>query len=169
MSQGNIQFQAVRNEDIANALPMGPSAPRYSACTRADEDINFVVLSYDAGAEKPSPQIFQVAKDMLRSTLQADPTPNRRDKRATALGAAESMDGFTFLHIGDDVQKDVVGAQNAGFQSMLLDRAGTYSRAFEESRERILSVPLSDRGARTSHEMQVIQDLRDLRHWPIQT
>jgi HAD-hyrolase-like len=169
MSQGNTQFQAVRNEDAANAIPMGSFSPRcFDGPTRTDEDINFTVLSYDVGAEKPNPQIFQAAKDMLRLTLQDDRALSRRDKCTTAPGVKESTDSFAFLHIGDDVQKDVIGAQKAGFQSILLDREGTYSQAFEESKKKILSVPLSDTGARTSHEMQVIQDLRDLRYWPIQ-
>ncbi|KAI9762704.1 MAG: hypothetical protein M1840_001171 [Geoglossum simile] len=163
---GSTQF---RNEDIANANPMESSAPRYlDAAARIDEDINFIVLSYDVGAEKPNPRIFRVAKDMLRLTLQDDATLRSRDRHAAAPGGKESTGGFTFLHVGDDVQKDVIGAQKAGLQSILLDRKGTYSQAFEESKRRILSVPLSGGDASTSHEMQVIQDLRDLRYWPIQ-
>lgn len=175
LSQDNMQFQPAQSEGIADTTPVVLSAPRYlDPSTRIDEDIRFVVLSYDAGAEKPDPRIFQAAKDMLKLTLQGedgscpDITLNSRG-RIAASEIKESADGFTLLHIGDDVQKDVVGAQKAGFHGILLDREGTYSQAFEESGTKILSVPLSDRDPSTSHEMQVIQDLRDLRYWsPIQ-
>ncbi|KAI9786664.1 MAG: hypothetical protein M1839_006215 [Geoglossum umbratile] len=172
MSQENTRFQPARSEDIADIIPTGSLALRHlDTSARTGEDIHFVILSYDVGDEKPNSRIFQAAKDMLGFTLQDDNGSHQDIALGTTGGEAatpgieESTDDFVLLHIGDDVQKDVIGAQKAGFQSILLDREGRYSQTFEESKNRILSVPIRDGDASTSHEMQVIQDLRDLRYW----
>lgn len=61
------------------------------------DDINFVILSYDVGFEKPDSEIFDAAKQMV---------PGRE----------------RFLHIGDDLQKDYYAANRAGWEGILLDR-----------------------------------------------
>ena len=66
------------------------------------EDISFVVCSYDAGVEKPDGRIFAVAAHM-----------------AARLGLGKDA---KLLHVGDDVKKDVVGAERAGWHAVLLDR-----------------------------------------------
>ncbi|KAH0553038.1 hypothetical protein GP486_006766 [Trichoglossum hirsutum] len=162
------QFQAARGGHTINVTPA--SLPTWRHSDQLDKDIHFVVLSYDVGAEKPDPQIFRAAKDMLEFTLrggnggQPGTIPGRKEEWPVTSESANTGD-FTFLHIGDDVEKDVIGAQKAGFHSVLLDREGKYSRAFERSENKILSVPLGEGGSSASHEMQVIQDLRDLPYW----
>lgn len=69
--------------------------------------ISFTVLSYDVGAEKPSREIFDAA-------------------RTIALGYSGWEESETdFVHVGDDFEKDVKGARQAGWDAILLDRDGT--------------------------------------------
>ena len=63
----------------------------------ADDDINFVLLSYDVGFEKPGSEMFDTTKRLLH-----------RQER--------------FLHVGDDLQKDYYAAKRAGWEALLLDR-----------------------------------------------
>lgn len=67
------------------------------ASVTAGDDINFVMLSYDFGFEKPGSEIFDATKQML-------PGKER------------------YLHVGDDLQKDYYAAKRAGWDGILLDR-----------------------------------------------
>ena len=66
-------------------------------CSKEEDDINFVVMSYDVGSEKPDSKIFDTTKQMM---------PGRE----------------RYLHVGDDLQKDYHAAKRAGWDSILLDR-----------------------------------------------
>ncbi|KAF9739887.1 hypothetical protein PMIN06_006052 [Paraphaeosphaeria minitans] len=66
------------------------------------EDISFVVHSYDVGVEKPDKRIFNAARDLGK-----------------ALG---SMDECHKLYVGDSIGQDYLGATNAEWQSLLIDR-----------------------------------------------
>ena len=72
------------------------------ASLKTEHDINFVMLSYDVGVEKPETQIFDATKQML---------PGQK----------------RFLHVGDDLQKDYFGAKRAGWEGILLDRQANNS------------------------------------------
>ena len=89
-------------------LQVGPS--RYGenspASFKAEDDINFVITSYDVGCEKPDPGIFDATKQML-------PGQDR------------------FLHVGDDLQKDYCAAESAGWEAILLVREAKNSRQDE--------------------------------------
>ncbi|KAL6718984.1 hypothetical protein ACLMJK_003219 [Lecanora helva] len=63
-------------------------------------DIDFVTISYDVGFEKPAHQIFDAAKQLGR------------------FGPASGR----LIHVGDDPDKDISGAQHAGWEGILLDR-----------------------------------------------
>ncbi|KAK3117078.1 hypothetical protein LTR53_001883 [Teratosphaeriaceae sp. CCFEE 6253] len=69
-------------------------------------DVDFTVMSYDVGCEKPDAQIFKAAEDLL-GTL------------PVAEGAEASS--WEKVHVGDEYDKDVVGARNAGWSSVLLE------------------------------------------------
>lgn len=60
-----------------------------------------VVLSVEAGATKPSPEIYKRALSLLNT------------------------DAPAVLHIGDSQDEDVRGAQAVGMQALLLDRKGS--------------------------------------------
>ena len=72
-----------------------------------EDDVDFVVMSYDVGYEKPSRDVFDAAKQLVWSNWG---DPDHED---------------CFIHIGDDFKKDFEGAQRAGWESVLLDRNGT--------------------------------------------
>ena len=73
-----------------------------------EDDVDFVVMSYDVGYEKPSRDIFDAAKQLVRSNWGS---LNQEDR---------------FIHIGDDLKKDFEGAERAGWESVLLDRDGIH-------------------------------------------
>ncbi|OAL49615.1 haloacid dehalogenase [Pyrenochaeta sp. DS3sAY3a] len=94
-------------------LKIGPRRIGTSDQRRAEaaleDDISFVVLSYDVGFEKPDRRMFDSAVDMLRENL---------------AGNVEDLtvDSFEKLYVGDEVEKDYEGARAAGWDSVLLDR-----------------------------------------------
>ena len=67
------------------------------ASFKAEDDVNFVMLSYDVGFEKPRSEIFDATKQMV-------------------------LFQGRYLHIGDDLQKDYYAAKRAGWEGLLLDR-----------------------------------------------
>ncbi|KAE8356598.1 haloacid dehalogenase-like hydrolase [Aspergillus coremiiformis] len=66
-------------------------------------DVDLVITSYEAGVEKPSPRIFEVAKRQARALV------------------GPSGD-WTCVHIGDDLEKDYQAAVGAGWDGFFLDR-----------------------------------------------
>ncbi|KAI9681948.1 MAG: hypothetical protein M1817_000002 [Caeruleum heppii] len=127
-----------------------------------DSDIQFTILSYDVGAEKPGPRIFNAAKEM------SSPCFKHGNGLAAAYphsGNAASSEDKTYLHVGDDLDKDVVGAQQAGWNSVLIDRKGQHA-AHSGDPMAVISVPFpksSQSGRLASY--QVIKDLRALVNW----
>ncbi|RPB01963.1 hypothetical protein L873DRAFT_1763260 [Choiromyces venosus 120613-1] len=68
-------------------------------------EVDFVVLSYDVGVEKPHHQIFREAERMA--------------KEYTKLEGS-----WTRIHFGDDITKDYYGAKLAGWKAVLVCRDG---------------------------------------------
>lgn len=129
---------------------------RQGAIAKADptEDVSFVVLSYDVGFEKPDRRIYDAAMWMLEETLAAD----------AQNGNVASSDEFQKLYVGDEVLKDAVGASEAGWNSILLDRDGRLESRFDDEHEELVTVreQLED-GQEV--DLKVIRDLRSLRFW----
>ena len=69
----------------------------FQSSFRAEDDINFVMLSYEVGFEKPKSEMFDITKQML-------PGQER------------------YLHIGDGLHEDYYAAKRAGWEAILLDR-----------------------------------------------
>lgn len=67
--------------------------------SNSGEDVNFVVMSYDVGYEKPALEIFNAAAD---------------------LACVSPAHGDWCLHIGDDLDKDLKAAEAAGWDGILL-------------------------------------------------
>lgn len=84
-----------------------------------DDDVDFTVLSYDVGFEKPDRRIFAAAEEMLASTL--DSTESSSDTPASS---------FEKLYVGDELIKDVFGAEDAGWSSVLLHRDRTDGQGY---------------------------------------
>ena len=72
--------------------------------------IDFVVLSYDIGFEKPDRRIFDEAQRV-----------------ALARACAPASAKWSYMHVGDDKDKDYQGARNAGWRGILVDRGGQRS------------------------------------------
>ncbi|KAJ5725929.1 uncharacterized protein N7483_007286 [Penicillium malachiteum] len=77
-----------------------------------DNDVDMVITSYEAGAEKPNRLIFDVAERQARKLV-----------RQSGVPKDDHNEPWTRVHIGDDYYKDYVAAHNAGWQSYLLLRA----------------------------------------------
>jgi FMN phosphatase YigB (HAD superfamily) len=86
-----------------------PSQMSPSTQINTYEDISFVILSYDVGHEKPSPEIFKAAEDMLSSAL-------------CSTSSTSAAQDYEKLYIGDDLEKDYLGAEAAGWERLLLVR-----------------------------------------------
>jgi putative hydrolase of the HAD superfamily len=68
-----------------------------------DPYIDFVVTPYDAGADKPDPQIFRFA--LKKAGVIADKT----------------------IYIGDQYKVDIMGARGVGITALLIDRYNIYT------------------------------------------
>ncbi|PWY90942.1 hypothetical protein BO70DRAFT_329065 [Aspergillus heteromorphus CBS 117.55] len=75
-----------------------------------DYDIDLVITSYEAGEEKPSPVIFDVAEQQARRLV----------------GDLEGE--WERVHVGDDYEKDYRGALGAGWKGCFLQREGGDAR-----------------------------------------
>ncbi|KAI9852794.1 MAG: hypothetical protein M1830_006769, partial [Pleopsidium flavum] len=130
-----------RVPSILESLGLTVSALRFGLPTLGshsapgDEDVDFVALSYDVGEEKPHHLVFDAAKELLRTRLELEPR--------------EVEEEFGLLHVGDDMEKDVLGARNAGWGSVLLDREEVYANNTEV----------------TNGSVKRIVDLIELRDW----
>lgn len=70
-------------------------------------DVDFCVMSYDVGAEKPERRMFDAAEEMLARSPQ---------------GAGTDLAAWSKVYVGDNYGTDVVGAVNAGWNAVLIDR-----------------------------------------------
>ncbi|KAI9704442.1 MAG: hypothetical protein M1836_007305 [Candelina mexicana] len=156
-----------RTPDILSSFGLDVSTKRFRATNEhaenacGDEDIAFVVLSYDVGVEKPDRLIFDAAKELLKRSLGDN---NRAAQIGGALASNEAehrIEEFELLHVGDNAKHDVLGALDAGWNSILLDRRGRYSKRFKQGQE-ILSLGI---GPSRRRRVAVIQDLNALSFW----
>ncbi|GAB7324080.1 hypothetical protein MBLNU13_g07469t2 [Cladosporium sp. NU13] len=83
--------------------------PSHSQSQQGSFDIDFTVLSYDVGFEKPSHRIFAAADEMLASLLSAEQKEVDSEE-------------WRKVYVGDEYEKDVVGATQAGWKAVLIDR-----------------------------------------------
>jgi hypothetical protein len=89
-----------------------------NAAAEDDYEIDFHCMSYDVGAEKPDGAIFRAAEKMLVQIVAI-----RSGKAST--DAETDVLKWQKLYVGDEYAKDVVGASNAGWNPVLLDRDET--------------------------------------------
>lgn len=108
-----------RVPDILTSLGVKMSPLRFAQGKReADDgsmhwDVDFAVMSYDVGFEKPDRRIFDAACEMLTNL-------------AAPKNAEESdvdLDSWEKVYVGDEYAKDVVGANSAGWNAVLIMEA----------------------------------------------
>lgn len=78
--------------------------------TNNEADVDFAVLSYDVGAEKPAKRVFDSALDMLQRMLSVEGNESL------------DLDEWRTVYVGDDPEKDARGATDAGWEAILVDR-----------------------------------------------
>ena len=80
--------------------------------------MRFLTFSKNVGYEKPSKEIFHAAIKQAEPWLcLVDPGRNEG-----TLDSCPPLQPQEVLHIGNDFTKDFVGAKEAGFHAVLLDR-----------------------------------------------
>jgi len=84
--------------------------PEFEAGIKTPEDVDFqfIVLSYDVGHEKPAKEIFDTTESIVRKKL---------------MQQDQADDQLVKLYVGDEVRKDGIGAQKAGWHAIVVDRA----------------------------------------------
>ena len=88
-------------------------------------DIDYVVTSVNAGCGKPDIRIFQQAQREAQSSIH---TQGISDSLSDTLLKAHKKVTGEYLHIGDDFDKDYLGATKAGFTALHLVRNKSYIR-----------------------------------------
>ncbi|KAK0286392.1 hypothetical protein LTR35_004827 [Friedmanniomyces endolithicus] len=73
-------------------------------------DVDFTVMSYDVGFEKPDRRVFGAAEEMLASL---------------PVAAGTEPVSWVKVFVGDECEKDVVGAREAGWCGVLLREAAS--------------------------------------------
>jgi FMN phosphatase YigB (HAD superfamily) len=116
------------------------------------DDISFIVLSYDVGVGKPDPAMFDAAVDSLKEILDG-------------CGDELRAEDFEKVYVGDEMQNDYYGAQTAGWQALLLDRTNTFEKIFEEQGKSIIKTTVAQSGWEGPSEIRAINGLEALEGW----
>ncbi|KAI9792837.1 MAG: hypothetical protein M1816_001569 [Peltula sp. TS41687] len=145
----------------------GPNLTR-SSDAHLDEHIHFTVLSYDVGAPKPDKRMFGAAEQLCRSALVSERFPA---SSADSCHGDDRQDvpplmNYTRLHVGNDMLLDVLAAESAGWNGILIDRKGQFAKRFNRKDVDIRTekVKATSRSSFPS-EIRVIQRLMALCHW----
>ena len=122
-TDGHMVVGVITNSDdrvpaILRSLGVRVASLRYGgdstgARKNEDVDVDFSVMSYDVGHEKPDGRIFDAAVQMLQSAI------NAPERSAPGLPAASQ---WLKVYVGDDYDKDIRGAVQAGWHGVLIDR-----------------------------------------------
>ena len=137
-------------------LKIGPrrvgTPDQRSAEAALEDDISFVVLSYDVGVEKPSRRIYNAAVDALKETL-------------TGRGDGLRVDDFEKLYVGDSLGHDFFGARKAGWNALMLDRNGNYKSVFAKKGKDIVSTAVTLQKQDKFAKVAMINNLEALSNW----
>lgn len=122
---GNVIIGVITNSDnrtadILTSLglhvhPLHYGQPYKRGGMRPRYDIDFTVLSYDVGHEKPDQRIFAAAEEVLGTLMHSTDAD-------TKTPAEFHPERWRKVYVGDEYAKDVIGATNAGWNAVLIDR-----------------------------------------------
>lgn len=118
----------------------------------SEDDISFVVLSYDVGVEKPQREIFDAAVKSFEETLRG---------RGDGLQAED----FEKLYVGDSLEHDVFGAKRAGWKALKLDRNEQFKNTFKKKDKDLVSATIKMEGGSRYAKVGMIQNLGALNEW----
>ncbi|QDS75367.1 hypothetical protein FKW77_002379 [Venturia effusa] len=129
---------------ILEALGLRSRDKREGESKDTGSDISFVAASYDVGFEKPDARIFHAARDAFAQL----PT-----------SAEISDDDVVRVHVGDDLEKDVIGAIGAGWTPIFLDRDTRFEDEKGRDRQERSTLPVTHP---VTHEKTKINRIRNL-------
>ena len=89
----------------------------YEKVSQVNTDLDLVITSYEAGEEKPSRLIFDVARRQARLLAHQN-----AHTHGSAPAGVDELKDWVCVHVGDDYEKDYRGAIDAGWHSYLLPR-----------------------------------------------
>ena len=137
---GHSKFPAPSFDELwrqANDMFESPFYHLYNG----SNDFDFLATSYDCGYEKPHVGIFHQAEllsaplPMSRAEQQSDVpsalTGKIRQKIRLAMQYRAAGMSRRWIHIGDDYEKDFIGAREAGYQALWLNRKGSSDKKDE--------------------------------------
>jgi FMN phosphatase YigB (HAD superfamily) len=137
-------------------LKIGPrrvgTPDQRSAEAAMEDDISFVVLSYDVGVEKPDRRIYDAAVDSLKETL-------------AGSGGGLKFDDFEKLYVGDSLEHDFFGAKRAGWNALMLDRSGHYKSVFAKKGKDIVNTTVKHQKQDRLAKVAMIKNLEALSNW----
>lgn len=116
-----------RADQGVSSMRLAGFEERSSSSKEGDNEINdldLVITSYEAGEEKPSPAIFDVARQQAMRHVGA---------------SSENASQWTCVHVGDDYSKDYQAAVNAGWDGYYLPREGKGQNQQDTKRIRSLT------------------------------
>lgn len=126
--------EAIR-ETAAISASTGRFETPWSDAYNPTRDFDFLVTGYESGVEKPSPGIwkhadFQASLVAVSKAEKGMELPGGKVRSAfavvsNALSHIGKTENMKWIHIGDEYEKDYLGAKAAGREALLLDRDGT--------------------------------------------
>lgn len=130
-------------------LSIAPSLfpPRYSPHSRlirrapdfGPAHFAFATYSYDAGFSKPDRRIFDQAARDAQAALDAIHPVGRLSRTGNSI-LGDMRRTFHHMHVGDDVEKDVLPALECGWDAVLVDRKQPEAVATREVQGRTVTV-----------------------------
>lgn len=120
---GVITNSDPRVPDVLSSLGLKVSPLRYGTesqdLLQAEQayHVDFSVMSYDVGVEKPNKKIFDAAVEMLDPVLKG---------RGDLTTSRETKD-WKKIYVGDEYEKDVEGANKAGWAAVLISEEPVYA------------------------------------------
>ena len=138
------------------SLRYGVQAPpqQQRSASKREDDVDFTVMSYDVGHEKPDVRIFQAADEMLNVTLRS---------RGESVEKADAG-SWEKIYVGDEYDKDVFGARNAGWHTVLVGGESLSERSDvrwldDGSQRSLMDILRSETGG------AAFRNLRELQRW----
>lgn len=116
-----------------------------------EDDVSFVVLSYDVGVQKPDRGIYHAAIDSFKETL-------------VGRNLELTMDDFEKLYVGDSIEHDYFGAKKAGWNALVLDRDERFKNTFVRKGKGLVTTTVKRRAGKFA-DVAMIKDLWALSDW----
>jgi hypothetical protein len=113
-----LKVNGLRYGGLLELESKGKESKREDEEGNETQNIDFCIMSYDVGVEKPGPEIFEAAISTLSSMLESE-------------GNSYEEKDWDEVYVGDEVGKDAKGALLAGWDAVLLDRGAEVDAAYE--------------------------------------